>query len=187
MKTRTGISLFSLFWFCFAVFSTHLHADTFTETIDVSAYSKVLIPRGLGKIASTLSDHNGYYPSSSQSMQFLLFYNDTGNTALYVQTEDAAANIAYWELKHPASTPTLTLHFYSATKPNIVQKSLAIDPAQPWVAAAEEYKKWAFKQSWAKLKPSRFDWVKIVALGASNSFSYMVDTSTTPYGGNIGP
>jgi len=144
-----------------------------TTPIDVSGYQNVLIPSGHGLITYTSTYSTRTYPSRLQNMQFMLFYNPSSNSALYVQTSDSSANISKWQLSNINGKNTLTVTQYKTSAVAPTSEPLTIDPAKPWIAAAERYKQWAFNQSWAKQKNSKFDSVKIVATGASPYFSWL--------------
>lgn len=152
-----------------------LHGAAALE-IDITDYDRVLVPRGHGKIID-LSEPFGVpnrYPSHNQGMQFMLFFDQGANTGLYVQTTDPQASVTDWDIVTVGTRRKLRITFYKTPEPDVVQDRIDIDPAKPWLAAAEQYKAWAFQQFWAKRKISKFDSVKIVGLGASPYFDWMM-------------
>ena len=62
-------------------------SDKKDVTIDLSAYSKALLPMEHGRLVDLKGYYGSYrYPSRDQSMQFMAFFNGVGG--LYVQTMD---------------------------------------------------------------------------------------------------
>src|SRR5689334_16878250 len=78
------------------LFASSLALADGTIVVDISAYQKALVPRNHGRVVDTSEYRNGHYPSMSQSMQFMLFYNENATSGLYVQTKDPDANLADW-------------------------------------------------------------------------------------------
>jgi hypothetical protein len=180
MSIRARISSLSLLLLAVAPDATALTCTS--PDIDLSSYSKVLIPRGHGRVQDVSVAHDALYPSHKQNMQFMLFFNTNSSTAKYVQTLDPAANITRWTFVTQAGTGKrmLRLCTYATSLPSIDESTLTIDPAKPYLAAADKYKGWAFDQSWAKRKSSKMDSAKYIALGASPYLLYQKSTMLTP-------
>ena len=180
MKNYVKLSSASVLFAFFALLASNVFAVSY-EDININSYDLALIPCGHGRVVSTATYRKSSYPSIKQSMQFMLFYNAGATTGYYVQTQDSAANVTDWEILSVNGVKTLRLSFYCTPEPNIVKETIAIDPARPYLYAAERYKTWAFQQSWAKRKISKFDSVKIVALGGSPYFDWLRNTELPPF------
>jgi Domain of unknown function (DUF6259) len=177
IKCTYTFLLFTLF----ALLSVTAFSYSFIEDIDIDSYDLALIPYGHGREVSTDVYRKMRYPSRTQSMQFMMFYNSSSTTGYYIQTKDSTGYIADWEIRKINNVKHLRITFYGPTKPNIVKQTITIDPAKPYIAAAEKYKTWAFQQSWAKRKISKTDSVKICALAASPYFTWLGNTYLPPY------
>jgi hypothetical protein len=170
MKIRSG--LFSLV--LLLAVAADATALTCATDIDLTGYTKVLIPRGHGRIQDVSATFDSLYPSHKQNMQFLLFFNTNSTTAKYVQTKDSAANVTRWQIITEAGTGKRMLHLctYAASFPAYDNINVTVDPDKPYLAAADKYRDWAFNQSWAKRKPSKMDSTKYIALAASPYLNY---------------
>lgn len=177
VKLLSSVVLFVFF----ALLTSNVFAVSFVEDININSYTLALIPCGHGRVVSTGTYRKAIYPSVKQSMQFMMFYNTGATTGYYVQTEDSTGYVTDWEILTVNGIKTLRLTFYCTVKPNVVKQTITIDPAKPYLSAAEKYKTWAFQQSWAKRKVSKFDYVKIVDLGASPYFDWLRNTELPPY------
>jgi hypothetical protein len=181
MRNYVKLLSTSVLFVFFALLTSNAFAVSYVEDININSYDLALIPYGHGRVVSTGTYRKGRYPSLKQSMQFMMFYNTGATTGYYVQTEDSAGNVTDWEILSVNGVKTLRLSFYCSPKPNVVKQTITIDPLKPYLSAAEKYKTWAFQQSWAKRKISKFDYVKIIDLGASPYFDWLRNTELPPY------
>ena len=125
-------------------------SDKKDVTIDLSAYSKALLPMEHGRLVDLKGYYGSYrYPSRDQSMQFMAFFNGVGG--LYVQTMDENANLTDWTIKDNL----LTISFIGEPVEVVTQKI-----GKHWHEAAEIYREWAKSQWWCKSKGANgFDFI----------------------------